>query len=808
MANGIDPVNPKKFKYTLDIRGVDQVVLFNSPDGWLQTNIKYTRSKVYGGLLRSFTLPLKFVYFGAKLLRREFYTYGLLARVNLLIEKLNYKDWTYSQLYLGKIDFSQFLDDQVESVTVNSAPKDITIQIDAYDSVEYAIPFPNDNNTIDVKLNPLTLGETASLIVNTTPDFRANAFFQTSIASNQQLGINPSVQNSGFLAQAPPVLDDTQVNFFFLSRTDNNKVRISTPVDSITNIADPQGIQTSCSAGQWQFNIYKSDGTLVKTLYTTPVLSTTTQQNFGFDFSVTLNTNDRLFFYVKNMAGIGFGSGPPGVNIQRGAISLSYSTISPPTYCKALRASYVYNYLIDQMNGQENPVVITQSNLLNIELKNLAITCSNSILTSQLDTLYQAGDNLQIGGSYVVLGGQITYVTGAGITRSYNVNDTFTAIVGFPTFTTTLLADGFVRQISVNPQIILSFKDFFQSIYAVKGAQAALGLDNGVLCLEDLSYFFRQGIMTLDLGTEITANSFKLTPNLDVAFNTIKVGYQDQQYDAINGSQEVNSEQVYTTNLTTPVKELNLISPIRADAYGIEAIRTTPGFGNVPTGQVSSFYVNTAASKSDNDVFFLWLKDAPETGHTHYQPLTVSGGTMSFSGVDPSYYNWVLSPKQNLLRGGNYVASVLDKMKGYQIILKSALKNANMVTVDLTGRRVAEADPVNISDLGAQIFLPYYVTVNTGLEFNAQELLDGNPYGEIWFTYGNVKYKGFINEVSVDEGQNTSQDFKLILTPGNKTSDFILPITPPTPSNPTADLLLDNDGNFIIDNDGNFIDIT
>lgn len=768
MANGIDPTQPKKFTYTLDIRGVDEEVLFNSPDGWLKTNIKYARSKTYGGLLRSLTLPLKFVLKGAYLLRREFYTYGLLAKVNIIINKLNPINWRYGLFYLGKIDFSKFIDDQVTNVTVNAIEKDITIQIDAYDSTPYAIPL-NVTAAVDVRLTPLQLGEIADFIVNTTPDFRSDAFFQVSIAQNQQLGINPSVQNTGFLAQRPGQFTPTQANFFYIART-NTKVRINSPLLPDGTV-DPNGIQTSCNSGRFQFNIYKSDGTLVKTLYETPVLGVTTQQNFGFDFSLNVNTGDRLFFYILRTAGTI--NSFQGVNIQTGTFAMTYFTSSPPTHCKGLRASYIYDYLINIMNGPENIPVVTRSVLLTTTFKNLVITCSNSILTSQLDTLYQAGDDLQIGGSYLVLGGSVTYVLPNGTTHLYHINNTFTAIVGYPTFTTAIDQDGFVRQISVNPQIILSFRDFFQSIYSLMCGQCALGLDQGVLCLEELSYFYRTGTKTIDLGDNVVTNSFKLEPNLDFAFNTIDIGYNDQQYDAINGSQEVNSKQTYITLLTNPINKLNAISAIRADPYGIEGIRTIPGYGNVPSGQVNTSYVNSAASKSNNDAWFIYLKDNLETGQTYYQPLTVAEGCISYSGIDASYYNWKISPKQNLLRGGNFLASVFDKMKGYTIFLSSALKNTNMVTVDLTGKRVAEGEPINISDLGQQLFLPYYATIATGLEFNAQELIDVSPYGLIWFMYEGVQYKGFINEISIDGGQNSAQSFKLLISPDFKTSDMI-----------------------------------
>jgi hypothetical protein len=109
-------------------------------------------------------------------------------------------------------------------------------------------------------------------------------------------------------------------------------------------------------------------------------------------------------------------------------------------------------------------------------------------------------------------------------------------------------------------------------------------------------------------------------------------------------------------------------------------------------------------------------------------------------------------------------------MGSYKIYITGADKNTQMVTVDLNGRRVADGEDVNISDLGPQIFLPYYDTVTTGFQFNAEEMLRINPMGELWYFYRGVNWKAFIQDVTVDCGQNSPQSIKGLLTPANDLS--------------------------------------
>lgn len=790
------PQQPK-FTYPLEIRQVEEYILFVTPDGWLQTNISYKRSKLYGAVIRALTLPIKYVERGAYLVRREFYKYGLLARVNQKILIQNPLTWANNQLFFGRLDFFKWSDEPT-GVLVPLTENNINVQVAAFGDQQYTIPL-NVNTTarnawiasrgydpmVDLLLTPIQLEETADIIFSTSPDFRMNAFFQLEIADYQQMSVSASVNGVGFFQQGSPTFADLPY-YFFIAKTDT-KIRIHSPLDTNTGLVIPGSIQTSINGpsgggtGQYQFNIYNQDGTLVKTLAQSPPVIGTVEFTFQFDFSLQIAKGDKLYFYILNILNPSDGELNHGVNMQSGSMSLTYFTSTPATHCQALRPAYVFDYLVQQMNGTENPSVITQSRLLDGALFQACITCSNAILTSQVATIYQSGDNLQIGSIYKVFGGIVHYFDTSGSAANYGVGSTFKAILGHSEFTTDPDQDGFVQQENNNPQLLLSFNQFFKSIYGIQGGQAGVGIDptvGGKYCLEDLRYFYRAtpnsagpNQAALDLGINIDVKSPRLEV-ADMCVNSIKGGYSDPQLTALNGGQEVNSSVEYGTLITSPVAVLDITSPINASCYAIEEKRIQPGFNQPSSGLSGTFYLNSAASRSDNDNHFVWTRHEAEEGGW-FQPLTVSDGCSKWQGVDDSFYNWYLSPKQNLLRGSNYLASIFDKMGGQQIFLTQPKKNASLVTVDFNGRRVAEADAVNISDLGAQIFLPYYDNVTTGLQFNAEQMLSLNPFGEVWFMYRGINWKGFIHEVTVDCGANSPQSFKLLLAPGNDLSQRI-----------------------------------
>lgn len=730
-----DKIDPHRFKYTLDIRGVLQEVTDNAPDGWLDTTVNYKRSSKYNGLLKSLTLPFGFTLKAAYLLRKELYKYGILARVYLTIAMWR-KPYIYETIYNGKLDFGK-CKDTLTRFEIDAIDNDFGIQLDAYEDVDFAIPL--DETALDVTLPGLKLKEQPQFIFSPTTDFRSDAYPEMRLINYTPNSVNASVFNAGFFADSFP-LWDTANAFYFYKATTDTKVNLKGHLEGV--------VFSASIPRNYNLGVYKSGVGLVKQLYSI-VLPNSTPVPFSidWDFNVNVLEGERLFFYMERVGSVV--STDNGFNIAKGNMQLSYQTISPESKCKAFRVYDIYTKLLQLMNTTSpnvpNQPVPNQSYLLQKTWRDLVITCSDSIRPSVVGTIYQAGDTLQAGGRYLVKSGAITYNS-----VLYNVGQYFNYKLGHETFTT--IAGGFVEQVKATPSIILNFNTFYQAMRSLQGGNIGFGQDGGLACMENMAYFFRAGIGTLDLGT---INQFELTPAIELIANAIKVGYKDQQFDKINGTQEANSTQQYVTDLLSPKKELDLVSPINGAAYFIEQVRTTPQ--------------DSAASRSDNDNHFIYLKSTPE-GDGSYKPLQLDA-TLSYSGIDDvNYYNWYITPKRNLLRGGAYLASIFDKMKGYSIHFASGLKNTDLVTTDTSGLRVAENADIPIGNLPNKIFQPYYVSVLAGLEMFT---LFQTPYSDIKFTYNDVEYKGFANEISSDLGSNSAQTFKLLLTPDNNLENLV-----------------------------------
>ena len=69
-------IQPHDFRFTLYTEGKEWV-LPQAPEGWEESTLQWARSSEYFGMIRTFSVPLKFVLDGAWLLRRVMYREGV-----------------------------------------------------------------------------------------------------------------------------------------------------------------------------------------------------------------------------------------------------------------------------------------------------------------------------------------------------------------------------------------------------------------------------------------------------------------------------------------------------------------------------------------------------------------------------------------------------------------------------------------------------------------------------------------------------------------------------------------------------------
>lgn len=319
-----------------------------------------------------------------------------------------------------------------------------------------------------------------------------------------------------------------------------------------------------------------------------------------------------------------------------------------------------------------------------------------------------------------------------------------------------------------NAVIKTSFSKAFKSFNTI--LSCATGIIGDELRIERKPFFVDYA-NPIDLGE---CKDIEASPAVDYVINTIKIGFPEQKYDDVNGRYEVNVTHTYTTPVTRLSKELNLVSDFRADARGIEYTR------------INFEGKETTDGDSDNDVFVIHVMNTITAGY-----LRLHRGLNPYaSGImEPeSVFNLWLSPRQCLLRNGQYIRSCFYKMDSERLMLQRSDKEVTLMISEPGKPVMEEYADVLISSLGDRLFTPNLLEFNSRVPENLLELLKDNPLRSFKTRVNGVTYVGLPVEDSFKPASNDALSFKVLSAPYNNLESLIdydgysVDVPPPMPS--------------------------
>ena len=238
------------------------------------------------------------------------------------------------------------------------------------------------------------------------------------------------------------------------------------------------------------------------------------------------------------------------------------------------------------------------------------------------------------------------------------------------------------------------------------------------------------------LGDDCTGFEYEVDSSL--IYSRVRVGYDKQDYDSVNGRDEFRFTTEYTTGVTLTDNSLDLISPYRADAYGIEFLSAKRGEETTDDG-------------SDTDVFMVGATREVETGGNvtvyadTYQPIR--GGEYAVTGV--------LSPD-----------TMFNAMYSQRFMVQS---NAKYIGVSCSGLEYASSDGNSDVTVGGvseksgiqlpqRLFTAGKLSVTTG-DLSIPESMDGSFDLE----HNGKTYRGYLQDVSFNIGKGEGVKYGLIV---------------------------------------------
>lgn len=267
----------------------------------------------------------------------------------------------------------------------------------------------------------------------------------------------------------------------------------------------------------------------------------------------------------------------------------------------------------------------------------------------------------------------------------------------------------------------------------------------------------------ISLG-EIARPQIKFDKSLP--FNELAVGYPDVKNEdgLLNGKNEVNTTFNFSMGTSKNPRKYDKTTQVKASYYDIEKLR------------IKTYTKNTTDNRADNDVYALHIRRTlvPASGSVpaHY-PLNRDYNAF-VTGVDQAatVFNLIFSPKNCIIRSGDYLRSCFWKSDGRTLKFISADRNSAMVYAD-GSTTVAESADFQIGDLAAPFFTPVPLVVETEAPTDLLDRLDANPLLIMEFTFEGQTYQGLIDEVSLNPKTNKKQTYTLLSLPGNDLTKLI-----------------------------------
>jgi len=231
-----------------------------------------------------------------------------------------------------------------------------------------------------------------------------------------------------------------------------------------------------------------------------------------------------------------------------------------------------------------------------------------------------------------------------------------------------------------------------------------------------------------NLGSRST--DFEYSVNSSLIYSRLKVGYDKQDYDSVNGRDEFRFGVEYTTGTTLTDNTMELVSPYRADVYGIEFLAAKRG-------------EDTTDSNSDNDVFMV----GASFDNVSKKFILIRGGKYAISGV--------MSPESmfNVMYAQRFMVEANQKFIGaFSSLLEFTSSERNGDTI-ING--VSGGDDIEIPD-------SYFSVGELSVETNDLDVPE-DLTGYISLQKNGRIYKGFIKSSSYNYGKPEAVKYSLIV---------------------------------------------
>jgi hypothetical protein len=333
-----------------------------APDGWRDTLIKYGRNTKYWGLFRDFTVPMKFVGDGAKILKHLMWTQGVEAKCYLGIAKLdrNNTGYNYYSWYLSEINFSKYKENKT-GCTVEALEGGLSKLLKSNEGTVYTIPI-EDNEHIWVLMDGMGFDfNRVYTVVSDQQAIDTDVYWLGMVETSHEGQTLETPFQDVFPASSTVYPNDSWIMNTFYDRAVrvHGTVKI-TFAQSVTAIIRAE-VNDGLSSGGTVQHVLDSHAGTAGEQYTAVIDQT---------FSVPANHRMHVKHFMFNPLNTGL-----HYTITEGELTVDYVFRGQPTYIKAYYPYKLLEKLMEKMTGSQYR---HYSNFLSA-MRDYCITCGDAI---------------------------------------------------------------------------------------------------------------------------------------------------------------------------------------------------------------------------------------------------------------------------------------------------------------------------------------------------------------------------------------------------------------------------------------------
>ena len=274
-----------------------------------------------------------------------------------------------------------------------------------------------------------------------------------------------------------------------------------------------------------------------------------------------------------------------------------------------------------------------------------------------------------------------------------------------------------------------SFSKFCDFAKALLGYDYEI-LDNSVR-FRHMNDFFVNETKELD-----HVSNMELSVDESLIYSGVEIGFDKQDYDEINGRDEFHFKSSFSTGLDIKDNILSLISPYRADCYGLEFLANERDEESKDTDSDNDIFIVHARKDGDRLVLV-----REENGGAIYAVMGVLFPDTIFN-ASYSPRNMILVNKERLGICTDYLSFTASD--GNSSISIGGVSETLPISLPVNDRRI-RLDKVSLETPGLSPF-------------------PGNYRGKLSFSYAGRSYEGWVSEITEKIGKYQTASYSLILS--------------------------------------------